>query len=78
MKEAGLTLGALPQGVRSEIDLVSLIIQPEDLVTVILEFYLVKASGSGAEEFEHFSLGEQRPLVSRSEPAAGPVSVDSR
>jgi hypothetical protein len=48
-----------------------------------VEHYLVavetfRAEGSEPVWREHEPLGEQRPLVSRLEPAAGPVSVDSR
>jgi hypothetical protein len=63
VKETGLTLGALPQGVRSEIDLISLIVEPEYFVAVILKLEIVKTGGIGAEEFKHLTLCEQWPQI---------------
>jgi hypothetical protein len=59
MKEAGLPFGALTQGVRSEIDLVSLIVEPEDLMTVVLEPKIVKTIGTGTKKFKHLTLCKQ-------------------
>jgi hypothetical protein len=63
MKETSLTLGSLPQRVGSEVDFVPLIVEPEDFVTVVLKFDIVKTRGSGAEEFEHFAFVEQWPQI---------------
>ena len=59
MKKAGLALGTLPQGVRSEVDLVSLIVEPEDLVTVILKLEIVKPGGICAKKLKHPTLCEE-------------------
>ena len=58
MKETGLPLGAVTQGVRSEIDLVSLIVEPEDLVTVILKLEIVETRAAGTKKFKHLALCE--------------------
>ncbi|HEV7601278.1 MAG TPA: hypothetical protein VGO49_13635 [Bradyrhizobium sp.] len=63
MKKTGLPFRPLAQGIRSEIDLVSLIVEPEDFMTVVLKFEIVEAGGIGTEEFEHLTLCEQRPQV---------------
>src|ERR1700722_6639566 len=76
VKEAGLTLGALTQGVRSEIDLVSLIVDPENLVTVILELQIVKASGIDTKKFKHLALCQQWPQIDDAGKAVFPDDLD--
>ncbi len=55
MKETGLTFGALAQGIRSEIDLIPLIVKPEDLMTMIFELEIVKTGGIDTKKFEHLT-----------------------
>jgi hypothetical protein len=63
VEETGLTLGAVTKGVRAEIDLVSLIVEPEDLATVILEPEIVKTGGIDTKEFKHLALCEPWPQI---------------
>ena len=63
MKKTGLALRTLTQGVRSKINLLSLVIDPEDLIAVILKPEIVETSRIDTEEFEHLTLCKQRPQV---------------
>ncbi len=63
MKKTGLSLRALTQGVRAEIDLIIVIVKPEDTVTVILELEVVKASRIDPKEVEHLTFCKYRPQI---------------
>src|SRR6266576_334032 len=63
MKKTGLSLSALTQGIRSEIDLVTFVVKPEDFMAMIFKFKSVKFSGIDTEEFEHLAFCEQGPQV---------------
>jgi hypothetical protein len=76
VKETGLTLGAVTQGVRPEIDLVSLIVEPQDFVTVILKPEIVKTGGIDTKKFKHLSLCEQWPQVHDAGKAVFPDNLD--
>jgi hypothetical protein len=76
MKEASLTFGALTQGVGSEIDLVSLIVEPEDLVAVFLKFEIVETGRAGTKEFKHFTLCKQWPQINDAGKAVLPDDLD--
>jgi hypothetical protein len=76
MKEAGLTFRALTQGVRSEIDFVSLIVEPEDLVAVILKPEIVETHGAGTKKFKHLALCEQWPQIDDAGKAILPDNLD--
>src|SRR6266436_10159207 len=77
VKETGLTFGALSQGIGSEIDLVPLVIEPVDLVTVILQLEFVETGRSDAEKFKHLSLGKQRPQIHDAGKAVLPDDLDN-
>src|SRR3979490_1853693 len=76
MKETSLALGALPQGVRSDVDLVSLIVEPEDLVPVIFKLEIVKPGGINTKKFKHLTLCEQRPQIHDARKAVLPDDPD--
>jgi hypothetical protein len=76
VKEAGLTFGAVAQGVGTEIDFVPLIVDPEDFVAVILKLEIVEASGVGTKKFKHFALCEQRPQVHNAGKTVFPDNLD--
>jgi hypothetical protein len=76
MKETGLTLGTLTQGVRSEIDLVSLIVEPKDLVTMIFKLEIVITGGTGTKKFKHLTFGERWPQIDDSGKAVFPDNLD--
>ena len=63
MKKTSLALRTLTQGVRTKIDLLPLVIEPENLMAVILQFESIETRRIGAEELEHFTLGKQRSQV---------------
>src|SRR5580700_9187062 len=76
VEETGLTLGTLTQGVRSKINLVPLIVEPENLVTVLLELKLVEAAGMGTKKLEHLALCQQRPQIHNAGKTVVPDDLD--
>jgi hypothetical protein len=64
MKKTGLSLRAPTQGVRAEIYLITVVVKPEDAVTVIFELEIVKAGGIESEEVEHLTICKHRPQIS--------------
>src|ERR1700739_3884183 len=75
MKKAGLSFRALTQRVRSEIDLVALVVEPKDFVTMVLKFESIKSCGISPQEFEHLALAKQGPQVND---ASEPVLPNDR
>jgi hypothetical protein len=63
MKKASLPDGALAQGVRPEVDLVSSVVEPEEFVTMSFEFEIIEARGIGSQKLEHLALVDQRPQI---------------
>jgi hypothetical protein len=63
MKKTGLSLRAPTQGVRAEIYLNTVVVKPEDTVTVIFKLEIVKAGGINPEEVEHLTFCKYRPQI---------------
>jgi hypothetical protein len=59
MKKTGLPFGTLAQGVSTKIDLLPLIIEPENLMAVILQFESVEPRRIGAEELKHLPFASK-------------------
>jgi hypothetical protein len=76
MKKIGLSLCALTQGIRSEIDLISFIVEPEDFMAVIFELEIVKARRIGTKEFKHLALGKHRSQVNDAGKSVLPDDLD--
>src|SRR5947209_1960825 len=76
MKKAGLALGALPQGVSPEIDFISLIIQPVNLLAMLFELESVEAAGRGAKKRKHLTFRQQRPQVYNTGESVLPDDLD--
>src|SRR5260370_37954355 len=76
VKETSLTLSALTQGIGSEIDLVPLVVEPEDLVAMFLQPEIVKTGRIDTKKLEHLALCEQRPQIHDAGKAVLPDDLD--
>jgi hypothetical protein len=76
VKKSGLTLSALAQGIRPEINFVSLIVEPENLVPMFFQLEAVKTGRVGTKKFKHLAPGEQRPQVHDAGKAILPDNLD--
>jgi hypothetical protein len=76
MKKTGLSLRALTQGVRAEIDLITVVVKPEDTVTVVFELEIVKAGGIDPEEVEHLTFCKQWTQINYTGKAILPDDLD--
>jgi hypothetical protein len=76
MKKTGLPLRALPQGVGPKLNLIIVVVKPEDIVTVLLEFQIVKASWIGPEKVEHLTFCKHRPQINDASEAILPNDFD--
>jgi hypothetical protein len=76
MKKTGLALSALAQGVGPEIDLVSLVIQPVDLVAMFFELDIVEAIRFRTKKSEHLALCQQRSQVNDAGKSIIPYDLD--
>src|ERR1041385_752368 len=76
MKKAGLSFRALTQRLRAEIDLVAFVVEPKDLVAMVLKFEIIKSFGIDAEECEHLALAKQRPQVDDASKPVFPNDLD--
>jgi hypothetical protein len=76
MKKTGLSLRALTQGVRAELYHITIVVQPEDIVTVVFELEIVKAGGIDLEKVEHLAFCKYRPQVHDTGKAILPDDLD--
>jgi hypothetical protein len=76
MKKTGLSLRALTQGVRAKIDLIIVVVKPEDTVTVVFELEIVKAGGIHPKEVEHLTFCKHRPHINDTGKSVLPDDLD--
>jgi hypothetical protein len=76
MKKTGLSLRAPTQGVRAEIDLIAVVVKPEDTVTVIFKLEIVKAGGIDPKEVEHLPFCKYRAQINDTGKAILPDDLD--
>ena len=74
--KTGLSPRALTQAVRAEIDLIIVVVKPEDTVTVIFKIEIVKASGIDPKEVEHLPFCKYRPQINDTGKAILPYDFD--
>src|SRR6266513_2859125 len=73
--ELGLLLGVAPQRVRTQVDLISSIIEPIDRVSIFAELHLVEV-GSCLQPSEDFSARQQRAKINDTLVPVGPYNLE--
>lgn len=71
-----MLLGLPPQGVRSKVDFVCLIVDPENAVSIFFKPEVVKTVRTCAQKLKHWSLRKNRPQVDDSSETVFPDDPD--